>query len=418
MVQGPSTAKVRRRVVTLVIGALIGMLLPGSMAGASDLEDRQQELQGQIDRAGRHLDQSTADLLEAVRALERTEAELATARQRLAQARTAVAKARALHQPIELKLREAQEASAEAAVLADLAQQEIDDELAVLRAVVLEAVQGASPSLMELDALLRSQTPADIMGQSGASQAIVDAQIASLQRLEASRALLQVHEQRLADAEAVVAEQELAARRVVQEQTELLQGAQDAEADVAELTGLLEARRVAAARARARDLALLRELEQERNRVAQLLLRRTGGTGVAGEFPADAGSLMRPVEGTISSPFGMRMHPVYKQWKLHDGTDIAAACGTPIRAAASGRVLETYFHSAYGNRIIMDNGSQGGVGIGTTYNHLSDFAVSANQWVQRGDVIGYVGTTGASTGCHLHFMVLRNGTAVDPMDWI
>ena len=418
MVHGPSRAKVRRRVVTLVIGALIGMLLPGSVAGAADLEDRQQELDGQIDRAGRHLDQSTADLLKAVRALERTEAELDAAQQQLAQARTAVAKARALHEPIEVKLREAQEASAEAAALVDLAQQEIDDELAVLRTVVLESVQGASPSLMGLDALLRSQTPSDIMRRSGASVAIVDAQIASLQRLEASRALLRVHEQRLGDAEAVVAEQELAARKVVQERTELLQDAQDAEAEVAELAGLLEARRAAAEQARARDLALLRELEQERNRVAQLLGRRIGGTGAVGAFPADAGPLMRPVEGPISSPFGMRLHPVYKEWKLHDGTDIAAACGTPIRAAASGRVLETYFHSAYGNRIIMDNGNQRGVGIGTTYNHLSDFAVSPGQWVQRGDVIGNVGTTGASTGCHLHFMVLKDGRAVDPMDWV
>lgn len=114
----------------------------------------------------------------------------------------------------------------------------------------------------------------------------------------------------------------------------------------------------------------------------------------------------------------MRFHPVYKRLSLHDGLDIASPCGTPVRAAADGRVLATYYNSAYGNRIIMDNGSQGGVGVGTTYNHLSGYSAVVGQRVGRGDVIGYVGTTGASTGCHLHFMVLENGRATDPEPWL
>jgi murein DD-endopeptidase MepM/ murein hydrolase activator NlpD len=114
----------------------------------------------------------------------------------------------------------------------------------------------------------------------------------------------------------------------------------------------------------------------------------------------------------------MRFHPVYHRWALHDGTDFGAACGTPIHAAARGTVIAVYFNEGYGNRVIMDNGFHGGVGLGTAYNHLSAYSTFVGQKVKRGDIIGYVGTTGYSTGCHLHFMVFENGATVNPMHWL
>jgi murein DD-endopeptidase MepM/ murein hydrolase activator NlpD len=114
----------------------------------------------------------------------------------------------------------------------------------------------------------------------------------------------------------------------------------------------------------------------------------------------------------------MRMHPVYHRWTLHDGTDFGAGCGTPIHAAASGTVIAMYYNEGYGNRVIMDNGWYRGAGLGTAYNHLSRYSTHVGQHVQRGDVIGYVGTTGYSTGCHLHFMVFRNGATVNPMGYL
>jgi murein DD-endopeptidase MepM/ murein hydrolase activator NlpD len=102
---------------------------------------------------------------------------------------------------------------------------------------------------------------------------------------------------------------------------------------------------------------------------------------------------------------------------LHDGIDFAGACGTPIYAPASGRVLDRYYQSAWGNRIILDHGWKRGVGLATISNHLSGYAVEVGDWVKRGEVIGFVGTTGWSTGCHLHFTVLQNGSPVDPMRW-
>jgi murein DD-endopeptidase MepM/ murein hydrolase activator NlpD len=104
--------------------------------------------------------------------------------------------------------------------------------------------------------------------------------------------------------------------------------------------------------------------------------------------------------------------------KLHDGTDFSAACGTPIHAAAAGTVIERSYDGGYGNRLIIADGFHSGVSLSTAYNHLSRYRVDAGDRVKRGEVIGYVGNTGYSTGCHLHFMVYENGTTVDPMSWL
>ncbi|MGN6575253.1 MAG: M23 family metallopeptidase, partial [Nocardioides sp.] len=110
-------------------------------------------------------------------------------------------------------------------------------------------------------------------------------------------------------------------------------------------------------------------------------------------------------------------HPIYGYRSLHDGIDFRAACGSPIYAAAPGKVLDEYFQTAWGNRIIIDHGWVHGVGLATISNHLTSYAVSVGDHVKRGQIIGYAGTTGWSTGCHLHFTVLQNGEAVDPMTW-
>lgn len=123
----------------------------------------------------------------------------------------------------------------------------------------------------------------------------------------------------------------------------------------------------------------------------------------------------RPVAGRLSSAYGMRLHPVLGKRKLHDGTDFAAACGTPMKAAASGTVAERYYNAGYGNRLMIDHGKLDGRYVTTGYNHATSYIVSVGQKVSKGQTIGYVGTTGYSTGCHLHLMVWENGGTVNPM---
>lgn len=127
--------------------------------------------------------------------------------------------------------------------------------------------------------------------------------------------------------------------------------------------------------------------------------------------PAGAGGqLVRPVGGPITSPFGLRVHPVTGVRKLHDGTDFGAACGTPVHAAAGGVVIASGSDGAYGQRITIRHRP----GLETSYAHLSGQSVDVGGRVDAGDVIGRVGSTGMSTGCHLHFMIVQDGHPVNP----
>jgi murein DD-endopeptidase MepM/ murein hydrolase activator NlpD len=127
--------------------------------------------------------------------------------------------------------------------------------------------------------------------------------------------------------------------------------------------------------------------------------------------PASAGGdLLRPVGGPVTSPFGMRVHPITGVRKLHDGTDFGVPCGTPVHAAAAGRVTSSGTAGAYGQRVVVGHGA----GTETSYSHLSRRDVAVGEAVSPGDVVGLVGSTGSSTGCHLHFMVVQDGTPTDP----
>lgn len=120
----------------------------------------------------------------------------------------------------------------------------------------------------------------------------------------------------------------------------------------------------------------------------------------------------------ITSSYGMRYHPIYHVWRLHAGTDFRAYCGTPILAAADGRVEWATYKYGFGNQVMLYNGIVSGKVLYTSYNHFSGFAVSNGQTVKRGQVLGYSGTTGSSTACHLHFEVYVNGSTVDPMKYV
>jgi len=140
---------------------------------------------------------------------------------------------------------------------------------------------------------------------------------------------------------------------------------------------------------------------------------------VAPPAPAPSGGpLSRPASGPITSGFGVRFHPILHIWRLHPGVDFGIPCGTPVYAAAGGRVVSAAWSGGYGNRVVLDHGDIEGIPLGTTYNHLTRPVVRVGARVQRGQLVGISGTTGLSTGCHLHFEVYENGHVVDPMHWL
>ncbi len=123
---------------------------------------------------------------------------------------------------------------------------------------------------------------------------------------------------------------------------------------------------------------------------------------------------VRPVVGVPTSAFGPRYHPILHIWKLHSGQDFGAPCGTPVWAAKAGTVIRTGPAGGNGTQVAIDHGN----GLVTTYNHLSAYAAKPGMPVAQGQVIGLVGTTGLSTGCHLHFEVILKGAFVDPAPYL
>lgn len=149
----------------------------------------------------------------------------------------------------------------------------------------------------------------------------------------------------------------------------------------------------------------------------------TEGTGIEVSVPepveeatvaepvGDSGYL-RPVSGPITSGYGGRVHPVLGYFKGHNGVDFGAACGTPVAAAKSGTVIAVEYNSSSGNRVKIDHGN----GVVTGYYHLQGFSTSVGATVAAGETVGYVGSTGRSTGCHLHFAKMDEaGNYSDPM---
>jgi len=181
----------------------------------------------------------------------------------------------------------------------------------------------------------------------------------------------------------------------------------------------LVVRQNALAAARANQQSLLASVRSQRNEAEEDLatmqaasaeiaaqIRAHSGSGSSGSGVSSSG-LIWPVNGPITSGFGWR-------WgRMHEGIDIGASCGTPIHAAAAGTVIFSGWMDGYGNFVIIDHGN----GLATAYGHQSAIYVSGGS-VSQGQTIGAVGSTGHSTGCHLHFEVRVNGSPVDPLGYL
>lgn len=221
-------------------------------------------------------------------------------------------------------------------------------------------------------------------------QAKVDEQGAILKHLANDKAAAQVLLDDL-EAESNRIEKELAeiARREAAKRAEAEKKAKEAK-EAAE-----EARRNGAANAA--------ELEAEARRISASYAPK----------PSKPGGMVLPTKGRFTSPFGYRIHPISRIRKLHTGQDIGAPTGTTIVAAKDGRVTFAGWRGGYGNCIIIDHGG----GVATLYAHQSRLAAGVGAQVTQGQVIGYVGSTGASTGPHLHWEVRINGSPVNPIPY-
>jgi murein DD-endopeptidase MepM/ murein hydrolase activator NlpD len=445
-----------RRTHKWVAAALGAVLLVGvagqGPAAADDLTDRQNQLAQQAQDAASHVDGQAALLAEAngrVAAAQSrvadAEAAVAAAQDRVTEAQAAVAAAQAEVQKAkdhdaamavelaaaeeELAAARAKEAQGQAALQAER------DQLA--KTVRLNFQQ--NNSLIQVSTVLNpGNGSADLANRLQWAETSLTASQSGLDRLEViQRALIEagdvteVAQARADDAKLAAEEQvrqteaaEAAARDAEQALRSALAAQQGALDEQRSALGEEQAAQAASAGALADAQAKLTQLRAEEAAVAAEIAARAEAARKAANPPAanpPAGSsgLIRPIPGAwISSPFGWRTNPIGRFSELHDGTDFAANCWTPIHAVASGQVIKSYFGDGYGYRVFVEHGYVAGRHMVSGYNHMVQPGLPAGTWVNQGDVVGYVGTTGYSTGCHLHFHLWVDGQVTNAMNYL
>jgi len=150
----------------------------------------------------------------------------------------------------------------------------------------------------------------------------------------------------------------------------------------------------------------------------QAELARQAAEAAAAAAAVSSAGLIWPVPAIITDYYGYRIHPIWGTWLFHSGLDLGASCGTPIKAMADGRVTDEYYGGGYGYRQFIDYGWVNGRYMSSSYNHMSGYAVPVGTWVSQGQTVGYIGTTGNSTGCHLHLELYVGGSVVDPLGYL
>jgi len=427
------------RLVSLGVVLAVAFSLGLAPLSSADTKSDKKKLDAQIGQLRTQLEDTSKDLANAFVELHRTKSALPGAQQALTAAKAAQAAADRHNDEVATALAVAQANEAKAAdTLARNARdtQQVQDQLGNM---ARDAYQQGSVSALSI--ALEAHSPEDFTNQMIMMDTVMRVRGATLRGLDTMRAegkavrahLVAVRQQVAAlkvQAEAALARATLARETAAAAKTklELLYAAQThyarsvAAKKATEITSInrMQAQsnllqRVLMARAKAAREKAARE------HAARVAAARKAHRPVPRSAPQGSSSgLLRPVNAPVSSEFGMRFHPILGYRRLHAGIDFAANCGTPVYAAASGDVIMAtpeWQTGGYGNQLVIDHGLHRGVGLTTTYNHLTRFVVTRGH-VARGQLVAYSGTTGTSTGCHLHFETRQDGNPVNPRLWL
>jgi murein DD-endopeptidase MepM/ murein hydrolase activator NlpD len=432
-------------VAAVAIASALTLTLFGPQAAADELVAHRARVKQQITKTKSDLNESTEALSKAAIAVDKAQNKLDAASARLAATRQELTTAQVKDVQMEGRLRQARSDLAAAVAAVAAGQARLNAEQAKAGQLIRDQYQQQT-NLLPVAVLVDPHSTEDWQTRLQWSTTLFDTTQAQIDRLTVLQHQLNAARVWQADLEAKVAaaRREAAANLKIKRSLEARATAE--EATVAQLVHQRKTAEEAAATDVAHDKARYSQLIKERasverriaSRIAKAaaarkraaqqkanVARRSHSTGKRSHHswhprsttPRAGHGFSFPVAAHITSPFGMRFHPVVHYWKLHDGTDFGASCGTPIRAASSGRVAERYYNAGYGNRLMIDHGYISGRYVTTGYNHASRYIVHVGQRVHKGQIIGYVGTTGFSTGCHLHLMVWINGRLRNPMTW-
>ena len=269
--------------------------------------------------------------------------------------------------------------------------------------------------LSYLDVVIGSKDFSDFANRLEVLKRIIDSDITLINEIKKERSEIEAHKQKLeadraklvelekaalakqAEIEQKKAERNVVLQKAQNDRSTAMQAIEELNASSAQVSAMLKERQAARAAAAAAATA-----------------QSSGGQGASDNWVQGTGQLGWPVSGEITSPYGYRVHPIWGTTIYHSGIDIGVDEGTPVHAADGGVVVWSGWMGGYGYAVVIDHGN----GLSTLYGHNSELAVDEGQSVAKGQVISYAGSTGNSTGPHVHFEVRVNGDPVDPMGYL
>jgi murein DD-endopeptidase MepM/ murein hydrolase activator NlpD len=361
-------------------------------AGEGDLHDRRDSAAQRVERAELQLGESSDRLRTANMRLEDAMSRLRVAKADLLELDTRVLAARARDEALRADLSGAELRLGEARAALSVAVAGVADQKQPLIDSVVGVYQGDDAGLLAVSSVLDSESTEDLARRQSAVEALLSKQTRAYDTFRSTQVLAEVGEERVEEVVREVAARQRAAAAGLRDLQDARREARSAAREVVLAVRERRRSRQRAAQIRSQDLAVLRRAEAKEARIRQRIKQAARRQAAqARQNPRSSsgteawGFLMPPVVGAVSSPFGYRVHPIFKYWGLHDGIDYAAGCGGALWAGAEGVVTAKYYSDVYGYRLFVNVGSAGG--------------------------------TGWSTGCHLHFTVLANGRPLDPEDW-
>ncbi|MFC3740830.1 M23 family metallopeptidase [Paractinoplanes deccanensis] len=366
-----------------------------------------------VQRAEAVLEDATETARAAARRLEAATAAMPAAQKRVATSRGAVAAAVTAANTATRRAQAARAAYDQVAARFQQARDRVDESRARVDEIAQASYMGGN--IARINLLVEASGPGDMMDRLSLVEQIMRTQQREVDTLIDARRVARTEQDRAGLAKREAEEAEAAARAKLTA-AKTAQAAAERARKALETLALSRAEALRMANSqRAAVLARYRVAKAEEARI-QAALR--GYSVKSGDSRYEGGRLYMPVSGWKSSDYGQRYDPYYRVWQLHAGTDFAAGGGTPIHAAAYGRVIRAGWAGGYGRYTCIDHGRISGVGFTTCYGHQSAILVHVGEYVRRGEIIGRVGTTGASTGNHLHFETRFDGEPRNPLNYL
>jgi len=422
----------------LAAGMLTGPVVsPASAEGSKDDKIAERaEVDQQLEDLRIELNDVNDDLADTYLALAETELLIPQAQQDLEDARVALGEAQEEDRKVGERLTEAEEEERRLSGEVETGQEEVDRSDDELATVALSAYKGGgmpSPSSVYVG----NSSPQDAVDRSMNYRLTMASQGTRLDSLRTDQSVTENSAERLSavreeikqlkiDAEDALERTRVAEEEATEAKNELdaLYETQKTQRDdlEAKKTKYEGDQKTLETRSSTLDDEIEELAEQEREREerlkAQQQQKSSGGSAPVAGSANTGGGWVYPVNARLNSNFGWRVHPIYGTKKLHAGVDFPVACGVPVGAAHSGRVIARTYNSGAGNKLIVSHGIMNGRLVTTSYHHLQGFAKPVGAQVSAGETVGYVGTTGSSTGCHLHFETHEDGNAVNPAKFL